>query len=62
MRPQAIPAPPVADRHTAPLAAIITLLLTAFLAPAAHAALEARLNGQAVYDTDRNITWLSDAS
>ncbi|MCK9607598.1 MAG: DUF1566 domain-containing protein [Methylomonas sp.] len=28
----------------------------------ASAALESRLGGQAVYDTDRNITWLADAN
>ncbi|MFO1355303.1 MAG: hypothetical protein U1F72_04065 [Gammaproteobacteria bacterium] len=36
--------------------------LSLLLASAAQAALVSRLGGQAVYDTDRNITWLADAN
>lgn len=32
------------------------------LSGGANAALESRLGGQAVYDTDRNITWVADAN
>ena len=38
------------------------LLLTATFATNANAALESRLNGQAVYDTDLNVTWLANAN
>ncbi len=36
--------------------------LSVLLCSAVHAALEARLGGLAVYDTDRNITWLANAN
>jgi len=36
--------------------------LSLLLAGGAQAALVSRLGGQAVYDTDRNITWLADAN
>jgi hypothetical protein len=46
-------------RHTL----IASMMLTASLVSAtAHAALESRLGGQAVYDTDLNITWLANAN
>ena len=38
------------------------LILGLILALPAHAALQSRLNGQAVYDTDLNITWLTNAN
>ena len=37
---------------------ILLLLAGMGLAPTAEAALISRLGGLAVYDTDRNITWL----
>ena len=40
----------------------LLLLVGMGLASPAQAALVARLGGQAVYDTDRNITWLADAN
>ncbi len=36
--------------------------IACLISATAHAALEIRLNGQAVYDTDLNITWLADAN
>ncbi len=44
-----------------PLTALV-LLAGIGLAPTAEAALMSRLGGLAVYDTDRNITWLKDAN
>jgi hypothetical protein len=41
---------------------ILALLAGLTLSGAAQAALESRLNGAAVYDTDLNITWLSNAN
>lgn len=41
---------------------LASLLLTATFATNAYAALESRLNGQAVYDTDINVTWLADGN
>ena len=43
-------------------ASVSIALLLAGLAPASHAALYTRLGGLAVYDTDRNITWLANAN
>ena len=40
----------------------LLLLVGMGLASPAQAALVARLGGQAVYDTDRNITWLANAN
>ena len=40
----------------------LLLLVGMGLASTAQATLVARLGGQAVYDTDRNITWLADAN
>lgn len=37
-------------------------LCAALISSGANAALESRLGGQAVYDTDLNITWLADAN
>lgn len=39
-----------------------TLLAACLLATSANAALISRLGGQAVYDTDLNVTWLADAN
>ena len=39
---------------------ILTLLVGIALSGAAQAALESRLGGLAVYDTDLNLTWLAD--
>jgi hypothetical protein len=47
-------------RHT-PLASA-TLAVMLLSATTAHAALVSRLDGQAVYDTDLNITWLANAN
>lgn len=44
------------------LLAVSSLSFSLLTATGAHAALESRLGGQAVYDTDRNITWLSNAN
>lgn len=42
---------------------IASILITASLVTgSAYAALESRLGGQAVYDTDLNITWLANAN
>jgi len=41
---------------------ILALLAGLTVSGAAHAALESRLNGAAVYDTDLNITWLTNAN
>ncbi|MBI3570923.1 MAG: DUF1566 domain-containing protein [Gammaproteobacteria bacterium] len=42
----------------------VTVLFVAALgmSSVANAALVSRLSGQAVFDTDRNITWLTDAN
>jgi hypothetical protein len=50
----------MSTRHT--LAAFLTLAIGLFFTTSAHAALESRLGGQAVYDTDLNITWLADSN
>ncbi|MCX7109029.1 MAG: DUF1566 domain-containing protein [Proteobacteria bacterium] len=42
--------------------ALAVLLVAAGFASTADAALMSRLGGQAVYDTDFNITWLADAN
>ena len=43
--------------------AVTALFVVALNATAvANAALVSRLNGQAIYDTDLNITWLADAN
>lgn len=43
--------------------AVTALLVIALdISSVANAALVSRLSGQAVYDTDRNITWLTDAN
>lgn len=47
-------------RNTLIATAILTIGLLS--TTTASAALESRLNGQAVYDTDRNITWLANAN
>jgi hypothetical protein len=41
---------------------LASLVLAMGLSGAAQAALESRLDGLAVYDTDRNITWLANAN
>jgi Protein of unknown function (DUF1566)/PEP-CTERM motif len=47
-------------RHT--LIALAILAATLLSTTTAHAALQSRLGGQAVYDTDLNITWLANAN
>lgn len=42
--------------------ALTAIAFTFTLATSAEAALVSRLNGQAVYDTDLNITWTADAN
>lgn len=44
------------------LLAVAILSTSLLTATGANAALESRLGGAAVYDTDRNITWLSNAN
>jgi hypothetical protein len=41
---------------------VVLVLVLGLVCINANAALVSRLNGQAVYDTDLNITWLADAS
>ena len=52
------------NQPTKPNYALTSLLFAASLgfASTVDAALMSRLGGQAVYDTDRNITWLADAN
>lgn len=42
--------------------ALCAMLLTFAVSPSVDAALVSRLNGQAVYDTDLDVTWLADAN
>jgi MYXO-CTERM domain-containing protein len=41
---------------------VATLLAVSLMSGATHAALESRLGGLAVYDTDLNVTWLANAN
>jgi len=41
---------------------VLTLIAAMGVSGAANAALVSRLGGQAVYDTDLNVTWLADAN
>lgn len=50
----------MSNRHT--LIVSVTLAIGLLSTTAAHAALESRMSGQAVYDTDLNITLLADAN